>query len=435
MRRWGLAIALLAWMLQHPAAAEDESTPQVAADVTAKERDKAIKKAFAYLDDELWKMQAGGSPRKHYAWGVAGWAYLIAEDRGDGKKLPSRKKQIDRIWAELSRYAEEVARLYERDDKKRKKAEKKKRPGGLHPGMPDRMGMRTAQYTWTLSQAAHFFSEAAARGKKKSAAKKELRSIVRVLEASQQEDGGWGHDDASRPGMGLPPIQIPKPGGGSQGYPGTLLAASHCALAGLGQAHRILGNKKSKAADRATAFFAKTQNGDGTFPYDPSQKHGGRGGAMGGDIEVARTGGAVFALHCAGAKPGDPVVEKAIAAIDKNPEAMSEGHGSASMALQYSALACRVRGDAAWKRFRGIFFRRILDHQQEDGNFNCCCKHTSPGVTCDTKKLPGMRMSGYVEQQRVYVTAIYTLILLLDRTTVKNTPPLVPKADAVVTGK
>ena len=35
-----------------------------------------------------------------------------------------------------------------------------------------------------------------------------------MLAAAQQENGGWGHDDAARPGMGLPPILAhPEPSG------------------------------------------------------------------------------------------------------------------------------------------------------------------------------------------------------------------------------
>jgi hypothetical protein len=415
-----------------PVVAEEDPAP--ATGVTPEERDAALAKAFRYLDDELWKMQAGGSPRKPYACAVAGWAYLIASAKA-GKKLPARTRQIERIRDELERYADEVARLYERDDKKRKK-EERRRPRGP-PGMPDMMGIRTAQYVWPLSMAAHFFAESAARGKKRSASKKVLRTIVRALEAAQQENGGWGHDDASREGMGLPPIRIPKPGGGSLTYPGTLLAASNCALSALGVAHRVLGTtKKAKSLARGRAYFEASQNGDGSFPYDPAQKHDmDFGGAMAGGIEVARTGGAIYALHCAGAPPGDPVVAKAIRSVDADLSLLHEGHGSACMALQLGALASRVRGDEAWARFRGTFFRRILDRQGEDGGFRCACKGGTMAVTCDTRELPGIRMPGYVAQQRVYVTAIYALVLALDRDATRSVPARKPKDAPVVTGK
>ena len=147
-------------------------------------------------------------------------------------RVPSRKKQLDRIRDYLDSYAERVARGYDQSDKREAKQKKRKDPPKGPPGFDAMRGMQTAQYVWPLGQMAHFHAESVARGKSKSASKKSLRVIARLLAACQQENGGWGHDDAEREGMGLPPIQIPKPGGGSLTYPATLLAATNCALSG-----------------------------------------------------------------------------------------------------------------------------------------------------------------------------------------------------------
>ncbi len=410
--------------------------------VTAEQRDAALKKMFAFLDDRLWKLGENGSSRKHYAAAMAGWAYLICGEKVKGeKKLPSRKKQITRIHDFLTQYAETVARGYERDDeridkeaKKKKKKKKKDKPKGP-PGF-GMMGMRNAQYVWNLGVAAHFFAESAARGKSKSASKKSMRVITKVLAAAQQENGGWGHDDAQREGMGLPPIKIPKPGGDPLEYPGTLLGASNCALSGLGAAHAQLGGKKpTETMTRGRAYFVKFQNGDGTWPYDPTQKHemrGRRGGGMGGAIAIARTSGSVLSLHLVGMDGGDEVIQRALAALDKSPQHLGDGHGSAGMALGFSAVLAAARGGEAWATFRRIYFPKILEKQHENGGCDCVC-NDSPGVTNDTRELPGMKMPGWVDGGRVYVTAIHALILALDRAPSEGVPPLQEPKEKVVT--
>jgi len=363
-------------------------------DVTPENRDEAIKAAFGHLDDAMWKMQAGGSPRREFTMAIAGWAYLIARDRPDeGRRLPSRRREIGRIHDELVRYVERVAKLYERDVKEGP--------------------MRTAQYTWPVSAAGLFFAECAARRKQRGASSKALELVAEILEKSQQKNGGWGHDDASKPGMGLPPIRIPKPGGGQLEYPGTLLCASHGALAALGASPR-----KSEAVRGAVSYFERAQNGDGTFPYDPSQTFARKGPSNG--LAVARTPGAVYALLLAGVKKDAPVVEKALAAIDAQPEMMSEGHGSAALALLYGGLLADARGERAWRTFRTLFFGKILEKQEKDGAFLCIAEAKTFGVTVDTKELPGMAdmpcAGAWTSQAKTYVTAIHTLLLMLDRT-------------------
>jgi len=419
MRRLVL-LALLAVLT--PSRAEEQA-------VQADARDAALAKAFRYLDEELWKLQDGGSPRRQYTMAVAGWAYLLAADKAEaGRKLPGRKRQIDRIFKELVRYTERVERLYEKDDKRSRKKKAPPAPGGFG-------AMRTAQYVWPLSVAAHFFAESAARGKRKGEAKKALKAIAKVLAAAQQENGGWGHDDAARPGMGLPPIRIPKPGGGDHTYPATLLAASHCALSALGVAHRTLKTKRAPALQAGREYFRLAQNGNGSFPYDPSQKHGGQVTAkMAGGIETARTAGAVFALFCAGAARDDPVAVAGLKAIDAQVELLSEGHGSATMALQFGALLSRGRGDRAWAAFREIFLPRILAHQEPSGAFTCVCQAKGMAVTCDTRELPGLpavAAADWIKGGKVYVTAIHALILLLDRTPARALPEMPDRAGPV----
>jgi len=401
--------------------------PTAVADESAAARDKAIVAAIKHLDEAVWKLQSGGSPRREYTLANTGWAYLLAVDKvKGGKKLPARKQQIGRIHKELVRYVERVETLYEKDAKK-------KRPSNDPFG-----AMRTAQYTWPLSVAAQYFAESAARGKKKGECRRMLKAIAKILGASQQKSGGWGHDDAARPGMGLPPIKIPKPGGGNHEYPGTLLCASHCALAAVGSADRALKTKKPETADRARAYFAAAQSNNGTFPYDPSQsiKMDGAITPMGA-LSLARTSGAVYALLLAGEAADSSMIKRAIEAIDKQPEMMSEGHGSAAMALQYGALLADARGPRAWRIFRQLFVARILAKQEDTGAFLCIAEAKIPGVTVDTRPLPGVAgraMGDWAAQNKTYVTAIHTLILLLDRTD-SRIAPNAPAPKGPVTAK
>ena len=415
------ALCLLVFLCLAPGAAraDDEPGDDAPAGVSAEARDEALIRAFEWLDEKLLGMADDNRPRKRFAYALAGWAYTLASERSEGRKLPNRKTQLKAIDKFLQRYIESVERAYVKQEEDEGGAR------GRRPGMPpgfDMGGMEAAQFVWPLSVAAGMYAERAARGPRKSTAKRTLKTLVEIFELAQQEDGGFGHDDASREGMGLPAIDIPKPGGGSLEYPGTLLAGSYCAISALGMAHHALGTRAPKSLERGRAHFAASQSGDGSFPYDPSQKHEGARGMPGGmsAIDHARNGGCVLALALAGAPKDDPVLAKAMAAMDGAMEALSEGHGSATLSLLYGALCARARGEATWKRFREIFFARLLEVQQEDGSFLCACRGESFGTTNDTEPLPGMGVvpgmgASYEEGNRVYVTAAHVLILLLDR--------------------
>lgn len=434
-RRRGVVVLLFSLCFAAPAAIADEKEPAASDEVTAEQRDEALVRMFKYLDDNLWKLGENGSTQKHYAAAVMGWASLICGEKiKDGKRLRSRTKQIQRARDHLAQYTERVARGYEQSDKRESK-KKKDKPKGP-PGFEGFMGMAPAQYVWSLGMAGHFHAESIARGKKKSAAKKHLRAVVKILQAAQQDDGGWGHDDARREGMGLPAIKIPKPGGGTLTYPGTLLGASNCALSALGAAHGQLGGKPTKWMKAGVGHFRKFQNGDGTWPYDPAQKHDRSGAGMPagmvGGIEIARTSGGVLSMYLCGVPMSDEAIVKALEAIDAKPELLSDGHGSAGMALQFGALLAAARGGKAWATFRKIFFPKILAKQNADGSCDCVCSDAF-GVTNDTKPIGGMSMPGWIAGGRVYITAIHALIFALDRAAPKAIPAAPPQKEKVVT--
>ncbi len=406
--------------------------------VTPEQRDAALAKAFRYLDEQVWGLDEGGSPRKQYTVAIMGLASLLAGDRtgADAARLPPRKKEAERARDYLVRYAAEVAALYAKDDRKREKDKRRDREPAAAPGFP----MGPSQYVWPLGVSGLFLAESAKRGQARKECTGALDDIVRVIEGAQQANGGWGHDDAQRPGLGLPPVKIPLPGRDAIDYPGTLLAASNCALTGLGLAHALRGDAaRAKSLENARDYYRSSQNGDGAWPYDPSQRDGdtpsgGEGNdaiaralaaSRGDALSVARTTGAIFALLAGGEDPKSAEVARALAIVDAHPEWAGEGHGSATMALQWAALLARARGPEAWSTFRRTWFPRVLAAQKDDGSFDCACAHASGATTCDTEPigdLPGM--DDWVRQARVYVTAIHALVLVLDRADLQAVPKM-----------
>jgi hypothetical protein len=425
-----------------PPAGAPAPPPAPAAEVTPEARDAAIRAAIAYLCDNLSKMQEGGSPQGPYATATAAWAGLLLQARKGAPRFPGRKEE--QLRDAVERYVERVARAYDRSakDEKKGKPAGPEPPAGVPPGdlaLTKPPGEAT-QFVWPISMAAHLLAESAARGWNAPDARASLVKIVKVLEASQQSNGGWGHDDASRPGMGLPAIRIPKPWGeGSLDYPHTLLASTNCALSALGTAHRILGTKKAPSLAKALKYYADAQSEDGTFPYDPTQR---RAGEAGGEspfeaIEISRTAGSVFAMGCAGPPPEDPVLAKAVGAVAGKTALFSEGHGSATMTLQLAALCCRSRGAKEWEAFRREFFPRILAAQEKDGAFRCICKEVCPGVICDSKPLPGglPGESAYAAGTRTYVTALHLLVLALDSDDPPKALPVIRVREGTATEK
>lgn len=429
-----LPIALVFLALLPTAIADEEAA--VEPGFTAAERDRAIQKAFAYLDEKLWRQTDRGSSGKQYAAAAAGWAYLIASERA-GARLPRRTRELKRIRDYLEDYVQEVEQIYEGDPQEAAEAVP---PNVVRPPGFEGMTFGTRQYCWGLGMTGLFFAESYERGKEKGRSKRVLKRLAAVLESAQQEGGGWGHDDARLPGFGIPEIPIPKPGGGTETlhYPQTLVAATNCAAAGLGAAYRVLRTKEPVPARKAIDYFRAAQNPNGSFPYDPSQKTPEQYGGMPTmALDTARTAGSVFALHCLGLEGDDEMLAKALDALDEMPEDVSEGHGSAAMALCFGALTARTRGEKTWAAFRDHFFPLILAKQDNEGALACVCRGT-PGATCDSRELPGMaRVPGglrgtYGEAKRVYVTALHALILVLDRAPPKAVPPLRP-AERVVT--
>jgi hypothetical protein len=396
-------------LLSPPVDARDGPKDEQA--VTAKERDLSIRRGLRYLDDTVLSLaDASGTPRKPFTVGVTGLCWLLAEDaqsrtaRGNGTQIKQARKYLRTYLATTAERAADEAQWPERTGSFRSND--------------------LIQYTWPLAMAAVFFGELHARGMGGSAAKKQLGVILPVLEAAQAPSGGWGHGRTRTQGQAKGPNKMD----GFGAYPDTLVSASNIVALALAAVQHSAPPEDEQTLPRALAYFRYAQLGNGNFPYDPSQRSSGR--AMTG---VSRAAGSILALHRLGVPWRDKDLARALAFIDDNFEYLSEGHGSSAYNLMLAALLQRARGPKPWKRFRETFFRRILDGQQENGSFLCICEGKAFASTNDSKPMGGIRKTAgtpgtpgmprvFADGRDAYVSAIHTLILLLDKTQPKLFP-------------
>ncbi len=397
-------IALIAGLTGGTALAKDDAAAP-AKPVTAKERDAAIAKGIEYLDRTVFKLHdAAGTPRKQFTVAVTGLVGLLAEDaksktaRRKNTLLGKARKFLDAYVAEVKKRTSDPKQLPETADR-------------VNSG-------EIMQYTWPMGMAGLFYGELHARGRNKAGAAKTLRTIVDILEAAQAPNGGWGHAQYRKRG---------KPRGTSErdgfgGYPDTLLASSNLIASSLALVKPIAAPKAENVFDRALAYYEYAELANGSFPYDPSQRS-----AHMDMTGVSRAAGAALAMHLLGADWEDVGMSRALELVDEHYTYLSEGHGSSTFNLMLAAFLERLRGPRSWARFKETYFRRILDNQAKNGSFTCVCENKAFGSTNDSRPFGGKARSGggayFANRTDTYVSAIHTLILLLDRTW----PKLMPK--------
>jgi hypothetical protein len=359
------------------------------------ERDEAIIRGLRYLEREVFQLpDASGTPRKQFTVAATGLAFVLARDgyasRTDGKKM------IERARAYLAKYVEEVTR-------------RTADPASLPAQAGSFSSNHMIQYTWPLAMDAMFQGELHHRGLGRAGARKSLRSILPLLEEAQAPNGGWGHGKVGDKG---------RPRGSSKmdgygGYPDTLQASTNIVATALGWVRPMVPSRKKDFVEKAQGYFRYAELANGCFPYDPSQ----RSAHM--DLTgVSRAAGAVLAMRALGISWKDRGIQRALAYIDANFAYLSEGHGSSTFNLFLAAMLQRVRGEKEWRNFKRTFFRRIIDKQGEDGAFECVCEGKAFASTNDSKPFGG-KMAGsikmFADGTSAYVTALHTLILLLDR--------------------
>ncbi|MHC5010804.1 MAG: prenyltransferase/squalene oxidase repeat-containing protein [Planctomycetota bacterium] len=403
----GLLVAVLGGMLGGSAGAEDQGPPAAPAQlVTLEERDGAISRGIGYLQRTVFQLpDATGTPRKQFTVAVTGLVDLLA---GDGRTSTTRRRSTlaEKARRFLEAYVTEVR-------------ERTVDPAQLAETSDATSSAHAMQYTWPIAMAGIFFGEMHARGLNEAEAARTLRTIVAILEAAQAPNGGWGH--AQFRGRGKP--RGPSEMDGFGAYPDTLLASSNLVATSLVLVRPVAPPEKDDVFDRALTYFEYAELANGSFPYDPSQR------AAHIDMTgVSRSAGAVLAMRLMGIEEDDIGVSRALELVDEHFEYLSEGHGSSTLNLLLAAFLQRLRGTQAWSRFKETFFRRILDDQAADGSFTCICQNKAFGSTNDSRPAGGgaggPAAAFFANHSATYVSAIHTLILLLDRTW----PRLVPEA-------
>ena len=347
-----------------------------------KQRRAAIRRGFAYLDGHLFQLpESSGTPRKPFTYAVAGLCYLMRNETATSKKSGA----VERIRKYLVRYIQDLdGRLED--------------PANLPHAHGVADSRRLIQYTWPLAVAGFFFLELDLRGRRSG---KELRLILGILAAAQQENGGWGHglinaknDPGRLPGM---------PGS----YPNTLLSSSNCVAMTVGLA-QARGLQVGDAFSRAQAYYRAARLDNGSFPYDPSQRSSGFA-----KTNVGRTAGSIFAMHCL-KMPRDEAFSGSVDYLRRNFEFIPEGHGSPSLNMLHGALACQMLGRRTWSRFQQAFYPRLIRAQDDRGHLACICEQKAFGVTCDTNGMFRGLGGVFRDARRCYTTALHTFVLLLE---------------------
>ena len=352
-------------------------------------RSAAIRRAIGFLDERLPRLpDAEGTPRKSFTEAVAGLVYLM-DDATRAAPPP-----LARLRADLAAYVDRVTKAV---------ADPEKLPPSY--GLAD--SRFTVQYTWPVAETALFFGELIARGDRGKDAPETLRKCVALLEAAQEENGGWGHGRI-RPGVTSAAADGPM--GLKLSYPSTLVASTNAVASALGLVRGFSAGRGVQSLDKARAYYRAARLAAGNFPYDPSQRSSGASA-----IDVGRTGGAVFAMHCLG-MPQDTEFRQSAEYFLSHLADAAEAHGSPALSLAHAALACRALGDEPFLRFRRTFEKRIVAAQDARGAFACLCENRAFGVTCDSGP---MNAGLFADAQEPYVTALHTFALLLERGNLK----------------
>lgn len=449
------AVLLLLLVQSGPAGAREESAPDKP--LTDKEREAAITKASRWMEKHVLRLpEVSGTPRKQFVMATYGIVHAMLEDRG--VKTESRGVVGNRVEKYLLDYLDEVERRSRNVDE-------------LPPGHGVAVSGKLIQYTWPLGMSLVFFCDRVVRRRNPTVARKAALRILEILAEARQENGGFGHGRVAPPGKAkespamrrlrealgddVPEVLKEKLASGKTGYPNTLVITSDLIGWAGGLAQPVLRLDRMPAVEGLRGYLRTAQLRNGSFPYDPSQRS-----ADPSRTNVARTAGAICALDALGTSKTDTTLSRAWEYVDQEFEYADEGHGSSVMGLWFAAMACRhadpdAKG-ARWKRFKRVFFRRLVDEQQKDGSFHCICRQRVFGATNDTHPMatptwekegamPGAvrkveRSGGEMPRmfQRgtdAYVTVLHTWILLLEthqpalrgKTPVRRGPVITPR--------
>ncbi|MGE0193294.1 MAG: hypothetical protein AB7T63_14760 [Planctomycetota bacterium] len=383
--------------------------PPRATDELAERRERALAKARAWLDDHVFGLvESEGTPRKPFTVALYG---LIELKAGGASREARRGSTVARARRYLEQWLGGVETRASKPDQ-----------------LPPRHGLASSrhlvQYTWPAALALWFLADAESSTARAMAPRSSLRRLAELLADAQDANGGFGHGRIHAPAAGADdglPFDVPL------GYPSTLVSSTYVVLAALGHARGHLGPAIEGVGQKAVDHLVASQLPGGLQPYDTSQRS-----AHGDPTGIARAAGAAYALHAWGLPWTHRHQVRALEQVDERVDLLSEGHGSSMLGLWFGAMLARARGERAWAAFRKVHLPALLDGQHEDGRLPCPCRGATFGATDDDEPLPGLGASlptVFRDGTDAYVTALGTLILLLDRGDGPSTRPARPRGD------
>ena len=405
-----LAAALAGLSLMPLASRPAAAAPKPRGDELAERRERAITKARAWLDDHVFALaESEGTPRKPFT--VALYGLIDLKSRGPTREARRR----DGAAAKARRYLEHWLDVVEARAAK---------PAELPPRHGLASSRHLVQYTWPAALAMWFLAEADTSVARARAPRSSLRRLAQLLADAQDENGGFGHGRINPLPQGADdglPFDVPL------GYPSTLVSSTYVVLAALGHARERLGPAIDGVGQRAVDHLVASQLPEGLQPYDTSQRSAHRD-----PTGVPRAAGAAYALHAWGVPWTHRHQVRALQQVDDHVDLLSEGHGSSMLGLWFGALLARARGPRAWAAFRKAHLPALLDGQRDDGRLPCPCRGDTFGATDDDEPIPGIAASMpgvFRAGTAAYVTALGTLILLLDRDDGASAAPERPRGD------
>ncbi|MEW6745085.1 MAG: PQQ-binding-like beta-propeller repeat protein [Planctomycetota bacterium] len=251
---------------------------------------------------------------------------------------------------------------------------------------------------WASGFIALHYCEEAARGK---AVSEKLQSLVTLVEADQNSEGGWGH------------------GQGDLSYPATLIAATNWCAVALGLCRRYGATVDMERARGAVRLYESVQGASGAMPY---------GGPTSLRIyEAGRTSGTLIGLTALG-RTDSPVFARARRYVGDHLDDIGFGLHDPHQHLLAGAIAALLWTATDFARFRRFWVDELLRRQREDGSFACINPDTcafcgrfvleSPGFgelypTASTACILGLGRSRVLaklrERERVWSLEIKTL--------------------------
>jgi outer membrane protein assembly factor BamB len=199
------------------------------------------------------------------------------------------------------------------------------------------------QANWTIGMISLYFAELHLRGEDQS---RYIKKLVRLIERSQNKEGGWGHGKVV---MAVLPS-----------YPVTLVACTNWCAIGLGLFKKMGFSVKKRVIRRVIKLYEKLQSPEGGFPYGGLPYRTG--------YEAGRTTGGVIALFALG-RTSTPLFSKTVRFINNNVQDIPKGHATPQMHLFSGSIAFYLLGKALWKRYYNRFRDLFIDLQEKNGRF------------------------------------------------------------------